>query len=283
MPWAYLDDHFDEHPKVARAGPEAAWLFVRGLLYCRRNLTGGVIAGSTALELAGNKRRSIERLITVRLWEQDGDDFRVHDYEQWNHSEKKVRQARDAARKRWASNATACADGHADADATACADAMPTRAPARGTPFPIPQALEQSSSSEPLVAPLVDDDELLDRTWRVLALRHLAKREAEVGSVGSRDGWLRSVQAGLPKTYGDEARALLASEGGWSPETLADALEPPPPEPVPKPPDPLETTAAAAARLREKNHLPDCTGCDSTGWVDTENGVVPCEKCERTA
>lgn len=51
MPWVRVDDHFDEHPKMARVGPLGWALWLAGLAYCNRNLTDGFIPWNVAKKL----------------------------------------------------------------------------------------------------------------------------------------------------------------------------------------------------------------------------------------
>ena len=40
MAWLRIDDRVRTHPKIAEAGPAAAWLWFCGICYCREHLTG---------------------------------------------------------------------------------------------------------------------------------------------------------------------------------------------------------------------------------------------------
>ena len=51
MPWVRVDDHFDEHPKMARVGPLGWAMWLAGLAYCNRNLTDGFIPWNVAKRL----------------------------------------------------------------------------------------------------------------------------------------------------------------------------------------------------------------------------------------
>ena len=51
MTWAKIDDHLDEHPKIARAGPLGFAWYVAGILYSHRNLTDGFIPEAVARTL----------------------------------------------------------------------------------------------------------------------------------------------------------------------------------------------------------------------------------------
>ena len=82
MPFVYLDDQFPDHPKVIRAGADAAWLFVCGLAYSRRYGTGGAIptAQVSKLTTLRNPLKLAGRLCAERLWEVIRDGFQIHDY-----------------------------------------------------------------------------------------------------------------------------------------------------------------------------------------------------------
>jgi hypothetical protein len=280
MPWVYLDDHIDEHDKTIEAGDAAFGFWVRLVAFCRRKQNGGRIPKT--LDRLKGERAKVKRLVDVNYLEDHGDHYQVHDYDAIYFKE-------DAERQRRSDKAKRAADARWDAQRNAQADAqaMPEQCSGDAThadvqaPDPTPHTpVEPSSSSGTVVGAPLDDNELLAQTWRVLAVRRLSKREAEKGSVGSREAWLTSVIAGMPATHGDEANALLASEDGWTPELLADALEPPPRSAPTKPPDPMESTAAAAAELRRRQQLPPCETCDSVRQVELESGAwAPCPDC----
>lgn len=95
MSWVRIDDAMPEHPKVLAAGPLAFALDVAAICYCARNRTDGRVprakvrllidvsdirvgrAKVDALELA-------ELLVACGRWHRDGDDYRIHDFDQYN-------------------------------------------------------------------------------------------------------------------------------------------------------------------------------------------------------
>jgi len=101
--WVKLDDALFSHPKVLRAGNEATGAWIRMLAYCAAYLTDGVIDSDTALSLAG-RQKVIDRLVTARLLDRDGDVLRVHDYLAHNPSRVQVladRAAKTERQSRW--------------------------------------------------------------------------------------------------------------------------------------------------------------------------------------
>lgn len=56
MPWVRIDDHFDEHPKLAAIGPVGWGVWLAGLAYCNRNLTDGFIPYAVAEGIGGSWR-----------------------------------------------------------------------------------------------------------------------------------------------------------------------------------------------------------------------------------
>lgn len=124
MSWVKIDDHIDEHPKVAQAGPLGLALFVASLAYCNRNLTDGYIPRSVALTLLefshpdqdGNPlpisvtngmqghditaHDVIETLVDLHLWKTVRGGYRVHDYHDYQPTKARVLAEREAARNR---------------------------------------------------------------------------------------------------------------------------------------------------------------------------------------
>lgn len=100
--WVKLDDDFYVHPKVVMAGPEAAYLYVAGLCFCGKHLTDGVIPKAMVPTLA-NHRKPLDlaaTLVKVRLWVDDGDNYIVNGYHDYNPPAAKVKAQREADRDR---------------------------------------------------------------------------------------------------------------------------------------------------------------------------------------
>ena len=163
MVWVRLDDHFDEHPKFAKAGPLGMALWVAGLAYCNRTATDGYIPWSVArtlisweflgpLEERGRKHWTIRvksglhteevspefvvgLLVEAGLWDGTADGgYVVHDYAKYQPTREQA--AEERAQKRAAGQA----GGQASAQARARA---PAQAPSQAESK---QTLKQNSS-----------------------------------------------------------------------------------------------------------------------------------------
>jgi hypothetical protein len=102
MPWGRLDDSFDSHRKVRRAGLEAIGLHARALSYCAGALTDGHVDPEWLEERAGKRGEKLsELLVTAELWTPNTDGFVIHDYLEYNPSRADVlaRRAADSKRK----------------------------------------------------------------------------------------------------------------------------------------------------------------------------------------
>lgn len=104
MAWVKLDDHFDEHPKIARLDNDALALFVCGLAYCNRNLTDGFIpfqVGRGQLRYCnGGTDKAIDQLETVGCWEPRDGGWYVHDYDDYQMSREQVLAERERGKSR---------------------------------------------------------------------------------------------------------------------------------------------------------------------------------------
>ncbi len=120
MPWIRLDDAFGDHPKIAEAGPLAAWLHTKALIYCGRHLTDGRIPRSIVASLVdwsevyvstgGNDfAGSIDHpdnlllaasLVAIGLWHELGAAYEIHDYLEYQPSRLNVLAEREKTKAR---------------------------------------------------------------------------------------------------------------------------------------------------------------------------------------
>lgn len=218
MAWVYLDDQFPDHPKVVLAGGDAAWLFVCGLAYCRRYSTGGEIPAAQVARLTDRRQpaKLAAKLVEVGLWEVDGDRYQVHDYSEWNRSEKSRSEAgRKAARARWDTQRNANAsESHSEriesADASGCT-----------TPNPNPMHVHppQTQGGGDGSGGGIIHEAMADARRRALAL---AQEGAE--PIRSPDKWLAWHERTHEPDWPDKAAGFLADYPDLSVGQLADCL-----------------------------------------------------------
>jgi hypothetical protein len=109
MAWFALDDGFDTHPKVRKAGNAAVGLFVRLGVHATKHLTEGYLDGTIVRDYG--TAATIRKLVTVGMLHEPGhscsrcpqpadDGYYIHDYLDYNKSRQQIEAAREAARKR---------------------------------------------------------------------------------------------------------------------------------------------------------------------------------------
>lgn len=96
MTWFKLDDKSAFHRKVLAAGNEAWGAFCRAGASSSGEGTDGLITRAVAEAIA--PARVWARLVAVGLAERDSEDYRLHDFLDWNPSAEQVR-AKQAARQ----------------------------------------------------------------------------------------------------------------------------------------------------------------------------------------
>ena len=102
MPWGRIDDGFYDHPKLDALGRDRLssvglhWLAVS---WCNRWLTDGAITRERVVKLGGTARLA-DVLVAAGLWERDGNDYRIHDFLDFNESKADVEAAREVEREK---------------------------------------------------------------------------------------------------------------------------------------------------------------------------------------
>lgn len=113
MVWVRLDDHFDEHPKVACLGDGAFRAHVEALCYSNRALLDGMISAGVA-RVRGWTRRTRE-LVSAGLWDEVDGGWRMHGYAEYQSTRRqqvvcegkrsrplfKLESLRDPGRQKW--------------------------------------------------------------------------------------------------------------------------------------------------------------------------------------
>ena len=157
-----LGDDFADHPKIRKLDKTALVIHIWTLCHVARHLTDGrvsrgMLAGCPWVSKKSALERALGNLVGAGVWEQDGEDFRIHDYLKYNPDSVQVkesrrlkaeRQARWLVKKKDREDASrkASTNGHRDASR----DAPPT-------PTPKGVGVEAGASLE--VAPLLGQNE----------------------------------------------------------------------------------------------------------------------------
>jgi hypothetical protein len=111
MPWFRVDEGFPEHPKVLRAGGDAAWLHVCAMAYTARSLTDGFIPAAMLNRLSDrrNPAKLAATLVEVGLWETSDGGWLIHDWHEYqpsvaeveDHREERSRSGSFGNHRRW--------------------------------------------------------------------------------------------------------------------------------------------------------------------------------------
>ena len=285
MVWVKIDDHYDEHPKIAQAGPLCVALWLAGLAYCNRNLTDGFIPWSIAQTLvhwqyvepdgrlisidvgcgmSGDEVSSnavISRLVDVGLWEEvtDGTDakhprvsgYRIHDYGDFQPSKEQVLRERELTAARVSKFKAKKRLGNAQGNAVSNA---PGNAQVTLPPVPVPVP---NKKQEP---PIVPQGGLngFDEFWTIYPKK--------IGKGAARKAWvklhppLEAVLSSLKQQRKCEQwtrnrgqfipnPSTWLNQERWTDEVPKDPLaSSPPPRPEP---EPLPVSEEGRKKIRE--------------------------------
>lgn len=165
MAWARLDDRWHDHPKVAKAGLEAAGLWVMCLTWAHQASktakAPGVVPTEVITRFAGGKgKRIATRLHDVGLFDAETPDgWPIHDYAEYlpKYSTEQAKAAGSAGGRAKAKNRTASKplskplDGSLSEPVANGVAVSSTRASVRRNPDPEPEP-KHSAPSEPLAS-----------------------------------------------------------------------------------------------------------------------------------
>lgn len=94
--WIKVDVDFFDHPKTARAGVPAAFLFLKMIAYCKRVAPDGRVPKVADLGKV-QTRASLTALVAAGLLHDDGDCWLVHEYTTWQTASSELSAKRSAA------------------------------------------------------------------------------------------------------------------------------------------------------------------------------------------
>lgn len=272
MSWALIDDKVLTHPKMQRAEAaegDAAWtLWSKALVYVRLHQLDGVVPGDMLGFFVRHKSpaKIATTLVRVGLWEQEGENYRIHDYHDVNDTKEQVEAKRKESRERMQRRRGVRAN---NGEQGANTDEQPTDVRDGServqTPEPYrtePNRTEPTRSGEaaaPAAAPVdpvagrILADLRLHPSLEPVATPRLAESLAgRVMGKGSKPEWISAAIADLAR----DAQAASDVHRDWSPEHLAkmaakyvDNAKAPKPE-APKPGEDLTPEQDRAIRAK---------------------------------
>lgn len=211
MTWIKLDDSFPDNPKIVEAPPGAVTLYIFGLCYASRHLTDGHLTRSAVAKFGVHKwGRSADVLVTLGLWEQTDNGWRIHDYLDYQRSAEEVRKLSEK-------RASAGRKGGAKAKQVAkqTGSNLPSKRQAEA------EAEAEPSSSPPVTSPPTEPndaasggeeeagEQFINRTlhdcYQLMAQQTLDRHLAEGNTVHNRTAWLKATAANLADQHHDQA------------------------------------------------------------------------------
>lgn len=223
MPWVRLDESFADHPKVERVGPLAAWLHVAALCYSSRHLTDGRIPKAKAVRLADipDPAEHVSALLSEGIWVDNGTEYVIHDYLDYQPSRESVLAERSAARDRMAKRRSAERSPEVPPN-TNGSYGRSSPSPSRPVPIDNPHSSSRNSRAEqPPVDNPDDDDGIPAEVWQHVADLKLALEPA--GKVKQPTPWKRRCAQNAQTELGEQAARWWAMFD-LDPYRLAQAL-----------------------------------------------------------
>lgn len=234
MTWVKLDDHFDEHPKLAQAGPLGMALQVAALCYCNRNLTDGFVPRSVASRLlsletsdANGKpmklaatweaelfgggweieaEHVVDRMLESGLWDQAPGGYTIHDYHEFQPSKAEVMAERAKVAERVRKHRER--RNAVTPTVTNVVGNTVSNGPPVPVPVPVPKDLDLTPMPEETVRATVYTDEF-EAFWRAFPVREgkrkafanfkEAKKRATVAEIMAGVGRYKAVLAADPE------------------------------------------------------------------------------------
>lgn len=265
--YAQLSCEMPRDSRMIAAGPLGRLVYIEALLYCRENLTDGLIE-RIALKFwcpdIGTRARAkhLDRLAEVGALVQvdDGWAFPDHVWQKWNPSKSEVEGKRDAERQRKADYRAKRRDRH---------DHSPEDVPSghirpgtsRGRQpepepeeKPEPEPMKSSAQLNTERSQPVDDDDF------VTTVEHIVQARVDQYQPANPNAYRMRVRTSVIDEHGETIRMLL--DDGNTPELTARHV--------------LGTHLEQPATPRA---IPWCNTqceCDGTGFTETTRGFAPC-------
>lgn len=249
MSWFRVDNLLLTSPKLAHNSSATKLAYIASLAYCSAHLTDGFIPASAVSEIcraASTTKRVVKPLVESELWLEQGKDYRIKDYLEYQRSRAEVEAEREKWRRLKAKQRSSKAEmSTVDSSKMSTGESTPTRHDTTHTSVKAAAQFTVTARDELVAA----------------ALQKMIDAKAATTQVRNPDAWRHSMVEKLTVEHGPALAAHLDQHPNATVDELArDVLG-------------IKPTLALVASL------PDCTECDNVGWLSTDNGSVPCT-CE---
>jgi len=151
--WVKIDDQLPDHPKLIRAGPCCAWLYIKGLCWSSRYLTDGFLPSDVAFHLVSPEKADSmgnvnpweypDSLVGCGLWKKVEGGYMIHDYLHYNPSKTQVLEARERDRQRKSGGSAQIPEG---IQPDSICSPSPSPSPSR-SPIPIPSTTKKKEKT----------------------------------------------------------------------------------------------------------------------------------------
>ena len=92
MAWLRIDDGFAQHPKIVKLARVDRWTWLEVLCYCARYKTRGIVPAAVGEVVRGASPAYLNRCFELHLLDRNGDDYIVHDWDDYNGRDPKILQ-----------------------------------------------------------------------------------------------------------------------------------------------------------------------------------------------
>lgn len=208
MTWFKVDDSFWANPKVLRISAEAIALWVKAGAWSCQNLTDGHIDKSF-IPIFRQPDTAADELEDAGLWEDHGDTWYFHDWDQYQETSEAVKKRREQSRERQRKARAAREDKRTDTAPQASVTQPVTRDITRefSTPDPTRPDLKRTSSS-PATPPME-----FEAFWDAYPRR--------VGKQAAIKAWAKAVKVTDPQHIINGAKSYAATVRDKDPQYTA--------------------------------------------------------------
>lgn len=203
MTWVRIDDGFISHPKTLQLSHKAIVLHLTGLTHCATHLTDGVVdktAMRMLLATARVTKKALTELLELEMWSDQGKEYVIHDYLEYQESRATVLKRRADAtdrkrRQRNMSRRDEQRDDHRDSR-----EASQDTHPFPSHPSSILIVRDDPTSAVHNVP--IEDSSFEERRQRIIDAEVSKRHRESTKKIDSDERWMNSVRKNLTAEHG---------------------------------------------------------------------------------